>query len=297
MTSSNPDLKQRPAKRVRPLLGTFVEITLRGRAAGGGIVSAFAAAFDAIGDIDRLMSYHRPESDLSRLNRAAAGHWLRVNPHTARVLALSNDLFLASSGAFDVRCGAVLAGWGLLPAAPRAGAGRIYAAMPAPLEIQGRRVRKTGPWTLDLGGIAKGYAVDHAVNVLRARGITSGLVNAGGDLRAFGPHVWRVSVRHPARPALALAPVRLQRAAMATSGSYFSRRRVRNRWVSALVRMKDRTPFLKKHSVSVLSDNCAMADALSKVATLEPARANVLLAKFNAMAFSVDVRGAVRLLN
>ena len=152
MKPSSPKLR-----RVRPLLGTYVEITLGGSAPESRLQACITAGFEAISGVDRLMSAHRPGSDLSRLNQAKPGKWIKVDPWTIKVLKASNELWRASEGVFDIRCGG---------AAPR----RLR-----PLDIRGQNARKTGPWVLDLGGIAKGYAVDRAVESIR---------RAAGD---FGP--------------------------------------------------------------------------------------------------------------
>ncbi len=238
MKSSKPKFK-----RVRPLLGTFVEIRLSGASFARMNASA-TRAFEAIGEIDRLMSFHREDSDLSRLNRAAVNEWIPVDVHTRNVFAMANKFFETSNGVFDVRRGT---------------RSKLNPGV-APVEISGRRVRKTGADTFDLGGIAKGYAVDLAVKVLKRSGIKSGLVNAGGDLHAFGPEEWPIAVRHPASPGVAFALFPMKNGALATSGSYFSRKRIDRTWNLAL----------QKRSVTVVAPTCMVADGLTKVVTLAP---------------------------
>src|SRR5262249_46473507 len=124
-------------------------------------------------DVDRWMSRYRPDSDVSQLNDAAPGVWVGVHAHTRRVLRAAQKLYRDSDGVFDIRC---------------AGSADHRPA----LRFRGTSVSKTGPWTIDLGGIAKGYAVDLAVSRIQrlSRGHSiSGIVNAGGDLRRWGP-VW-----------------------------------------------------------------------------------------------------------
>src|SRR4029077_2892855 len=122
-----------------------------------------------------------------------------------------------SDGAFDPTIAPVLAGWGLLPRlAGRAG--RERRATWRDIKIgPGGAVRFRAPLHLDLGGIAKGFAVDQAVESLRSHGVITALVNAGGDLRALGRRAWPVMVRHPARPGEAAAELSLCNAAVATS--------------------------------------------------------------------------------
>ena len=127
------------------MMGTFVEIALTVAVSERRLNSWITAGFAAIEKVEALMSAYRPDSDVSRINRAASGAWIRIHPLTARVLRNSNQLFKASGGAFDIRC----------QAAPRAGQ--------APVDLRGNLARKTGPGLIDLGGIAKGFAVDRAV--------------------------------------------------------------------------------------------------------------------------------------
>jgi thiamine biosynthesis lipoprotein len=138
--------------------------------------------------------------------------------------------------------------------------------------LSDRHVCLRRPVQLDLSGIAKGYAVDQAVAVLRAAGAEQILVNAGGDLRVAGPRAHEIWLRHPAAPERAMHPIRLKDAALATSGAYYSRQRGSSADVSALVDPETRTPCLSPGSVSVRAANCLSADALTKVVLFADAR-------------------------
>lgn len=195
-------------KRCRPLLGTFVEITADNAA-------AVEAGFEAIGRVHRLMSAHEPDSDVSRVNRFAHLRAIEVDAWT--MLVLERALFWSrqSKGAFDVvRAGKAALESGLLPR---------HADQPVPaathwtwLELRGGAVRLLRPACLDLGGIAKGFAVDRAVEAMKAEGAGSGLVNAGGDLACFGGKPWTIEVIDPVRRQPAIE-IRLQGEALATS--------------------------------------------------------------------------------
>lgn len=158
------------------------------------------------------------------------------------------------------------------------------------LRLEGRnRVRATAPIDIDLGGIAKGYAVDCAVNALRRAGARAGLVNAGGDLRVFGTGAWTpVRVRHPGDPAVAAPLFELQDAAVATSGDYFCDG-------GNLIDHRARRTRRYAGSVSVVAPSCMLADALTKIVVLAPARAPALLASYGAHAFCLhEVSGELR---
>jgi FAD:protein FMN transferase len=247
-------------RRAQPWLGTMVEITVEGSHDQDAVSSAFAA----IARVHALMSFHDAASDVSRLNRAAAGEQVQVDQHTWAVLSIARDVTALSGGAFDIACAPRLVGWQLLPA-PQPGA---PAALPMAdvlaLEQDGT-VCKLAPGWIDLGGIAKGYAVDRAVEVLQGAGVPGGCVNAGGDLRVFGSARVPVAVRAPGAPGTSGATLALSDTALATSGSYFSKARRGAHMVSALVDARDGQPIVSARSASVRAPRCVLADALTKV--------------------------------
>jgi thiamine biosynthesis lipoprotein len=203
-------------------------IELQGPAPERRLQDWICAGFEAIDEVDHLMSAYRSESDLSRLNKAKPGEWIAVDPLTMKVLKASNELWRTSGGVFDIRCGA----------APR--------RLP-PIEIRGRDTRKTGPWRLDLGGIAKGFAVDWAVETIQrlSKGCgVSGIVNAGGDLRRWGI----------AAPSVAVAT-----SAVRTPENKNVLSPARH------VRMPEGKIVTRKKAATVCSDRCLWSDALTKV--------------------------------
>jgi thiamine biosynthesis lipoprotein len=197
-------------RRMRPLLGTYVEIVAQAENGKGEI--AIAQAFKAIEEIQQLLSFHRPESDLSRLN-LAGGAVVTLHPLSCRVLRLARAVTLASKGLFNCMVGGVLVRQGVLP--DHGAAQVLDCGHPDDIAIDGVRVRLKRPVMVTLDGIAKGYAVDRAIQVLRRSGISAGWVNAGGDMRVFGPVVLPV---HRRELDGSLTPLGgLQQAAIATS--------------------------------------------------------------------------------
>ena len=253
--------------RAQPWLGTLVEVALTPADASE---ARFAAAFAVIGHVHRRMSAHDPASDLARIARFAHRRPVRVDRETAAVLRLALRLARATAGAFDVTVG---------PAKAR----RTAAAGMAALHLdRGRRVRTDTALALDLGGIAKGHAVDRAVEALRRSGAAAGIVNAGGDLRAFGAERWTpVRVRLPGASTIAAPLFELRDAASATSSDAF---RGRNRALFDPLRRRHR-PY--PGSVTVVAPSCAVADALTKIVALRPGRAPRLLARLRADAFRI----------
>jgi thiamine biosynthesis lipoprotein len=237
--------------RARPLLGTLVAIQVVVPDAGDGrALAAIDEAFAAVEAIHHAMSAHSPGSDLAKLAHARRGCAIALSPHTCAVLRAAKHWTRLSSRAFDpVRAGARLARRGVRPGI--AGGADDCGSL-AGLEFAGdSTVIPDGPLPLDLGGIAKGYAVDQAVAILRAHGVQSALVNAGGDLRAFGDRTWPIDIRHPSSGPLTTRLLRLKEGAVATSvpgGEFVAKRRTRARW----------------HCASVQARDCMTADALTK---------------------------------
>jgi len=131
--------------------------------------------------------------------------------------------------------------------------------------MDGNGVRILRPLRLDLGGIAKGYAVDLAVRALQGLGIERIAVNAGGDLRIAGPQPQSIELRHPQTPSRLAHRVTLHNASLATSAAYYSRRLASGREVSALIDSRSGDCYVGNRSISVRANECMTADALTKV--------------------------------
>lgn len=190
-----PPASPHTLRRLRTAMGTWVAI----EAGAGSAAQARAgteSAFAAIRDVEWCMHPHRSGSDLERINSAAVGAHVPISAATREVLELARRLHAASDGVFD-------------PCAPEA-----PGCLPDLELVSGGWVVPHARVVLDLGGIAKGFAVDRAVAALTAAGCTWGLVNAGGDLRAFGPRSLPVLLRTAGGAARLLA---LENAALAVS--------------------------------------------------------------------------------
>ncbi len=271
-------------RRAQPWLGTLVEVSIAGELDDAGFNTAFNAAFAAVARVHRLMSFHDTGSDVSRINRAAPGSTVEVDPTTWEVLDSALAIGRATNGMFDIGCAPVLAGWGYLP--PPAEQQPERAAANDMLGLrQSSLVEKRGDGWIDLGGIAKGYAVDAAVAALRGAGIESGCVNAGGDLRVFGAEPFTVAVRDPAQPSAAARQLSLRNEALATSAGYFSRRRIGGRDCSALVDGRNGQPIATGISASVRAPVCMLADALTKAVLASGDAQLPALQHFGARAF------------
>jgi FAD:protein FMN transferase len=279
-------------RRARPLLGTFVEIAVSGASGSAEMESAIDAAFEAIATVHRLMSFHEDESDVSRLNREASAGLVALHPWTFEVLAAALDLHRKSEGVFDISVAPVLQDLGLLPRHDNevpvrsSGIGEPLAILSDGwVAFRDRRVR------IDLGGIAKGYAVDRAMAALRDRGIAQGIVNAGGDLAVFGPQPETIHVRDPRDPARVICGVEVTNAALATSSGRFDPMAARAPTASAVIDRRTAAPVTGTLGATVRAPTCMLADALTKVVMAMGEAAAPLLASCGASALFVSDDG------
>jgi thiamine biosynthesis lipoprotein len=268
-------------RRAQPHLGTLVEIECEGVADPAG---AFADAFAQIAGVDALMSFHCPTSDVARINRARPGEAVVIAPATFRVLSAAGELTAESRGAFDCAIGATLVARGVLPHPAGARAVRFQEGCWRDLELRGQdTVVKHRDLFVDLGGIAKGFAVDRAVDALRAHGVCAGAVNAGGDLRVFGAVARSCWIR-TSEGLLALGALR--DAALATSARPIVGPSASELAPGAIVDPARGRLLDAAAAVSVIAPECMTADALTKVALVaSPALARQIFAR----------RGALRL--
>lgn len=274
-------------RRARPLLGTVVDIRVDA-APGAATTAAIESGFAAVARVGRLMSIHAPDSEVSRLNRHGHEQAMAVDPWTYDVLAAANRIWVASGGLFDCTVAPVLARYGFLPrdTAPSATAAATQGDV---VLLDDCRVHFRHPLSLDVGGIAKGFAVDRAVAAMQARGIEAGAVNAGGDLRVFGPAPQPIHLRNPACPGQFVEAGCLRAGAVATSAAYFARRRSDGRWLSPIVDPRRGQPLAADGlSVSVIAPDALTADALTKPVAMAGALAADLLTHFGACAVILD---------
>ena len=261
-------LPSREVRRARPLLGTFFEITVD-RLSERKSHCAIEAAFAVIEEVQCRMSFHDPGSMLSFLNRNAGHVAVPVDDWTFDVLTIAREVHRVSRGAFDVTVAPHLQALGFLPTDPFRRVLNQESNFSEVDFLSGHRVRFRNPkMRIDLGGIAKGFAVDRAVMELRRCGVSRGLVNAGGDLHAFGDAGFPVAIRHPTDPGLALLNFSLTNAAIASSANYFANCSLSERKLGQIVNPRTGQPDSRILSATVRASSAVMADALTKVVML-----------------------------
>ena len=283
-------------RRARPLLGTFVEIQASG-ASKADLNAGIDAAFDAVAKVHRLMSFHEPDSDVSRLNQFAASHPVNVDPWTYEVLRIAIDLHFRSRGAFDIRIAPVLQALGLLPGPSDPSRGVPKARTADQVELLGDKMVRfsSSEIRIDLGGIAKGFAVDRALDALRGFGIANGLVNAGGDLAAFGPDPQTVSVRNPVDPRSIMCGISINNEALASSARRFDPFRSDETTNSAIIDPITDQPGCSIDGTTVCAPSCVIADALTKVVMIAGTSATDLLEQYRAGALLVLADGDIQI--
>jgi thiamine biosynthesis lipoprotein len=265
-------------RREQAIMGTAIVVELRAADARLG-AAAVAAVMGEMHRIDRRMSPHKPDSELSRINHGAGTRAVPVSDEMFRLLMRAQRFASLSAGAFDITYAAV----GHLydyRAGVRPDEAALQAAQAAvgwqnlELDDRTRTVRFLKPgMRIDLGGFAKGHAVDNAIALLQQLGIQHAYVAAGGDSRVLGSRdgrPWTVAIRDPRRAGEVVAVLPLEETAISTSGDYeryFDERHpdgAVTRHHHLIDPASGRSPR-EVTSVTVLAPDGLTAEALSKV--------------------------------
>jgi len=235
------------------------------------------------------MSFHDSQSDVSRLNREA---WLRpveVDAWTFRVLEAAVEMHRRSNGIFDIAVAPVLQTMGLLP--HRYGDPRIAAEARSFDAIElcdGHAVRfRHRDVRIDLGGIAKGFAVDRALELLRGAGMSSALVNAGGDLAVFGPEAQTIHIRDPRDPRRLMCRVEVTDQALASTARRFDPFQSAETTDTAIIDPRIGAPAETADGATVRAQSCMVADALTKIVMVCGTEATEWLEHYHASALLV----------
>jgi thiamine biosynthesis lipoprotein len=272
---------------VRPLLGTTVVIRVHGLGETD-VHRAIDEAFAEIALIHRLMSFQDRDSDISRLNREASERTQDVHPATYEVLHWAREIAEASEGCFDITVAGRLVDWGILPA-PASRHPPDAQACWRDIELgEDYSVRFRRPLFIDVSGIAKGYAVDRAIEKLQSRGMTQACVNAGGDLRVYGPEMERVMLLPEHMPQDGMPVLEIANAAVASSGGHLERRRRGGQICGPHVDGRNGEPAATDCLVSVVAESCMIADALTKPVLVLQDKCVPLLRRYGASAHIHD---------
>lgn len=214
------------ASNIKFLMDTVVEIRVTGRNAKAAIDAAFAE----MERVEKVFSRHFEDSIVARINQQA-GQWVDVTDEVIALLQKALEYSELSDGAFDVTVGRLIDLWGFGSGSNRVPSHtEIVQALTTvgyrgvEIDLSKKRVRIPSGTVLDLGGIAKGYAVDQGRKVLEAKGVKSGMIYAGGDITTIGAKAdgsaWRVGVQHPRQSTELIAIIEMKNKTIVTSGDY-----------------------------------------------------------------------------
>ena len=274
-------------KRTEAIMGTRIYVELWDTDATHGQACIDAVMAD-MQRIDDLMSHYKPESQLSRINQHAAEAPMQVDQELFDLIKLSTHYSEITEGAFDITYASV----GYLynyPNHVHPTEEQIKAALPA---VNWRNMKfddahhtvffEHKGMRIDLGGIGKGYAVDHGIDILKKMGIQHAVVTAGGDSRIIGKRIaadgserdWLVAIRHPDDPDKVVTRIPLSDAAMSTSGDYeryFDENGVRYHHI---IDPRTGHSASKVRSATVIGPTATQTDGMSKTAfVLGPVKA------------------------
>ena len=253
-------------------MGTVVEITLT----GDDEVAAQKAALQALQEIKRieyLMSPWVESSDVSRINRSAGKEWVDVSSETIAVIKKAQEVSELSEGAFDITVGPLVHLWRKArekEVPPDTEEIRKIRSLVDYRDIRisnsGRVFLKKKEMSIDLGGIAKGYAVDRAFELLRTLGYKNLIVNAGGDLRVGGSkwdQPWSIGIQHPRESQKIMARISISDAAIATSGDYEKFFMHQGKRYHHIFNPRDGLPAEGCQSVTIICKDGVTADAFA----------------------------------
>ena len=287
----------------RYVMGTEVQV----QAFGGDEAArraAIAEAFAAFAEIDRLMSNYRSDSELSHINAHAAGGPVPVSDPMLRVLEAAQRVSGDSRGAFDVTVGPLVRLWGFHDKTPHVPTSvELEQVRPLVgyrgLVIDGAHHTVTfarAGMELDLGGIAKGFAVEIAANVLRRHHL-NGFIDAGGNQYLLGTppgkREWTVGVKNPDAADRLLGAITLPEGSVSTSADYYNFLVANGRTYGHVLDPRTLQPSSTALSVTIVSPDGTLADAMSKAAfVLGPKDGLALIDAYPEMAGLIAYRKA-----
>lgn len=214
--------RARPLKETEMIMGTLVEITVI-----PANEKAIKEAFEAIKKVDALMSTYKEDSEISILNKKGEA---QVSGETLEVIKDALRFSELTGGAFDITCRPLINLWKKAKREKKIPTQEEIKEAVSLVDykkiiLEGNQIRlKKKGMQIDLGGIAKGYAVDKAIESLKKNGIKRALVNAGGDLYALGNNPqgkkWQIGIQNPREKDKILDIIKVKNKAVATSGDY-----------------------------------------------------------------------------
>lgn len=291
-------------KKTKPMMDTLVSITVSAKGADEA-EKAMDAAFAAVERFGGLVDYFSGTSQISEVNRMAGIRAVAVSPETLALVEAALEVSEKTGGAFDPTIGPVMRLWDFhakkMPADEDIRRNlRLVNFRDVVVDRKGSTVfLKRKGMQIDLGGIAKGFAADLAVDLLRKEGITAGVVAAAGDIRTFGLRPdgmgWNVGIKNPRQKDASdevIATIRLKDRAISTSGDYERWFEHEGKRYHHILDPRTGYPAVGSRSVSIISDRGAWSDAYSTALFVMGPGKGIALARSLAMdAFIIDSSG------
>jgi thiamine biosynthesis lipoprotein len=284
VSASRPD---QTTREFRYLMGTSVAIEVSGGDAAHHH-DALDEAFGAIAEVDRLMSNYRDDSELAQVNRLASTQLVPLSDPLYSVLRAAARVSAASAGAFDVTVGPAVRLWGIHDHKPHLPTDHEldtirplvdYRNVLLDPDRKAVRFRRTGV-EVDLGGIAKGFAVEVAANTLRKRGLNA-FIDAGGNQYLLGHppgrNYWTTGIRNAEGGEGLLGALDTGETSISTSADYANFVEIDGRKYGHIVDPRTLRPSTASLSATVVMRDATMADALSKAAFLLGPKAGLQL--------------------
>lgn len=283
-------------KQTKFLMNTFVEIQVVENDKQKAMDS-IAAAFQEMEIIDGILNKYNKNSRVSELNKKK---WLKCDRITDKVIKRAIEFSVLTGGAFDITVVPLMQIWKFGNDAPPGKkspppAKDLKNAMRLVnyrnIKFRQNKIFLKYGVAIDLSGIAKGWAVDGAIETLRACGIKSAMVNAGGNLRVFGDRTWKIGIQHPRKERGAVMAVTgLTDRAVATSGDYERYFEHDGRRYHHILDPKTGRPAQECISVTIICDDATTADALSTgIFVMGHEKGMALIEKLQSQGASIEV--------
>jgi len=231
--------------------------------------------------LEQRYSRYRDDSLVSKINRASgSSKATKIDPETAALLAYAEQCFQESDGLFDVTSGILRKAWSLnktvLPSEQQL---KQYQKLIGWEKVEWNQDRVYLPQAgmqLDFGGIVKEYAADSIAQLLKNKGITSGIVELGGDIKVIGARPngqgWPVAIRNPLEQDKQSLQLTLTQGALASSGDYERFQLIDGVRYSHILNPKTGMPTTGLRAVSILSEHCVVAGSIATLAMLKGAK-------------------------
>lgn len=264
------------------IMNTLFRLNILGYPNENSLPDEMAAELRAL---DQKLSRFIPASEISEINRNAGRSPVPVSIETFSVIETALMISELTAGAFDITVGSLVDAWRITPLAE--GGGEREWEPPAPSTIdQARALTGHGKvildhernsvllppagMSLDLGGIAKGYALDIVADRLHSHGVSSFLAELGGNIFAGGRNrkgqPWKIGILHPRRPTDIIAWIEVTDASVSTSGDYENYRTFRGERFNHIIDPRTGMTAKTLVSVTIISPSATLADALSTAA-------------------------------